>query len=92
MAGFWLGVAVGGSVVAVATVWLCWWLHRRHTDTLEVLAVRLEVLQRTQYENDVKWRRRAADWDSFAGQVLSTSDQQAQLMKILPSHSTLHRP
>jgi hypothetical protein len=92
MAGFWLGVAAGGSLVAVATVWLCWWLHRRHTDSLEVLAVRLEILQRSQYENDIKYRRRAAEWDRFAGQVLSTADHQAQLLEMLPAHSSLHRP
>jgi hypothetical protein len=91
MAGFWLGLAAGGSVVAVGTVWLCWWLHRRHTDALEALAVRLEVLQRTQYENDIKWRRRAAEWDHFAGQAISTSDQQSHLLELLPSHSTLRR-
>jgi hypothetical protein len=47
MAGFWLGAAAGGSVVAVATVWLCWWLHRRHTDTLELLAIRIEATSST---------------------------------------------
>ena len=91
MAEFWLGVAAGGSAVAVATVWLCWWLHRRHTDALELLAIRLETIQRTQYESDVQWRRRAADWDRFAGQVLSSSKHQDHLYEILPSHSTLRR-
>ncbi|MEV6493420.1 hypothetical protein AB0M20_33090 [Actinoplanes sp. NPDC051633] len=91
MAEFWLGVAAGGSLAAVVTVWLCWWLHRRHTDALELLAIRMETLQRTQYESDVQWRRRAAEWDRFAGQVLSESDQQGRLMEMLPSHSALRR-
>lgn len=93
MANFWLGVAVGASVVAVCAVWLLFWLHRRQTAMLEVAAIRLESVQRSQYETEVRWRRRAAEWDAFAGQVLTTADQPSHslLLRLLPSHSALRR-
>jgi hypothetical protein len=93
MANFWLGAVAGAAAVAVASVWLVFWLHRRHLAMLEVAAIRLEAVQRAHYESDLRWRRRATEWDQFAGQVLSTSDQfhQGQLLRLLPSHSALRR-
>ena len=93
MADFWLGAAVGASAVAVVSVWLVFWLHRRHAAMREVAAIRLETVQRANYENEVRWRRKAAEWDAFAGQVLTTADQmhQGHLLRLLPSHSALCR-
>lgn len=90
MADFWLGAIAGGATTALATVWLCFYLHRRHLLEQEAAAIKLEALQRIQYENDVRWRRRAAEWDQFAGQALTTPNRN-HLLPLLPRHSTLHR-
>jgi hypothetical protein len=94
MADFWLGAVVGGCAVAVIAVWAAFWLYRRHLEALEAAKIHLEAVRRAHYESDLRWRRRAADWDNFAGQVLAAATNPAHihLLSLLPAHSTLRRP
>lgn len=94
MADFWLGAVVGGCAVAVLSVWACFYFHRRNLEATEAAKIHLNAVRRAQYESDVHWRRREADWDDFAGQVLSAATQPhlTHLLTMLPTHSALRRP
>ncbi|MEV6632090.1 hypothetical protein AB0M54_15200 [Actinoplanes sp. NPDC051470] len=93
MAAFWLGAVVGGCAVAVASVWAGFFLYRRHLEAMAAAKIHLEAVRRTQYESDLRWRRQAAEWDSFAGQVLSSADGHrfGYLLTLIPTHSGLRR-
>ncbi|MFG1608451.1 hypothetical protein [Actinoplanes sp. NPDC049265] len=93
MPDFWLGAVAGGCAVAVIAVWTGFYLYRRHLEAMAAARIHLEAVRRTQYESDLRWRRQAAEWDSFAGQVLSGADQlrHSFLLTLLPSHSGLRR-
>jgi hypothetical protein len=93
MPDFWLGAVVGACAVAVIAVWTGFYFYRRHLEAMAAARIHLEAVRRSHYESDLRWRRQAADWDSFAGQVLSGADQfrHSLLLTLLPSHSGLRR-
>lgn len=94
MADFWLGAVVGGCAVAVLSVWAGFYFYRRHLEAIEAAKIHLNAVRRAHYESDLHWRRREADWDGFAGQVLAAATQPhlSHLLTLLPTHSALRRP
>jgi hypothetical protein len=93
MADFWLGAVAGACAIAVISVWAGFYCYRRHLEAMAAARIHLEAVRRSQYESDLRWRRQAAEWDSFAGQVLSGADQPRHglLLTLLPAHSGLRR-
>src|SRR5690242_19571492 len=93
MADFWLGAVTGGCAIAILSVWAGFWAYRRHLESMRAARIHLDAVRRSQYESDLRWRRQAAEWDSFAGQVLSGADQPRHglLLTLLPAHSGLRR-
>ena len=91
MRDYWLGVVTGGALAGVATVWVWFWFFRRRVTDQEAAAKRLSEAKKAQYEADMRWRRRAAEWDAFAGQALTAVDDAHHdtLIDLLPSNSAL---
>ncbi len=100
MKDFWFGVAVGGGLLAVVAMLLVYKMHRRYLEALRDANARSDAYQRSKYEHEQEWQRRAqewqrrtAQWDEYVSQLLRKSDRvhQGIVWALLPEHSAHRR-